>query len=408
MAIYLRGDTWHYDFRYKCRRYRGTTGQKDKKKAEEIECQVRANLLGNATAKQVVAQSLRLLDDGRGFSGFPIDGEKMFEFYIKNSPQKNERLLKKSLYEWETWCKDHKKTNFLEITSKVANAYLEHLRSLSFSDNTIALRVRHVASLMGMLYRHEYVVENPFSRIRLGKVVKRAYDAYTPEELDRINSMATGMNYVIYCVAICTGLRFSDICALRKEHINLKENFLKLKTKKTGSVVKIPLLPKLKTLIEEHLAKDTDSPYLFPELFLEPQKYRREFTLFLQGIGINPFEEQTATNGHTYKATIKGVHSFRHTFVYLAAKNGIPMPLVQAIVGHASEKMTEYYAQHATFDDIKEQMFQKLPDFMKESKSSTNIESQGETPRQKLIEAIDNLAISEIDREIILDLINQI
>lgn len=408
MTIYQRGGIWHYDFRYKGRRFRGSTGQKDKKKAQEVECQVRANLLGNATAKQVIAQSLRLVDDGRGYSGFPIDYDKMLEFYTKNSPQKNIKNLKKSLKEWVSWCKDHNKTNFLEITSKVANAYYEYQKSLEISDNTIALRVRQIAALMTMLYRHEYVVENPFSRIKFSKILKRAYDAYTTEELEKINSTATGMNYVIYCVAICTGLRYSDICELKKEYINLPENYLKLKTKKTGSVVKIPILPKLKTLLEEYLNKNPESSYLFPALRGDANKYRREFTLFLQDIGINPFDEQTASNGHTYKATVKGVHSFRHTFVYLAAKNGIPMPLVQAIVGHANEKMTEYYAQHATFDDIKEQMFQKLPDFLKEGKQTNNIESHGETPRQKLIEAIDNLAISEIDREIILDLINQI
>lgn len=37
------------------------------------------------------------------------------------------------------------------------------------------------------------------------------------------------------------------------------------------------------------------------------------------------------------------MHSFRHTFVSLAANAGIPLEVVRAIVGHASEDMTRHY-----------------------------------------------------------------
>lgn len=36
-------------------------------------------------------------------------------------------------------------------------------------------------------------------------------------------------------------------------------------------------------------------------------------------------------------------HSLRHTFVSLAANAGVPLPVVQSIVGHSSTAMTRHY-----------------------------------------------------------------
>ncbi len=43
------------------------------------------------------------------------------------------------------------------------------------------------------------------------------------------------------------------------------------------------------------------------------------------------------------KSCLVGFHSLRSGFVTLAAEAGIPFPVIQEIVGHASTKMTEHY-----------------------------------------------------------------
>ena len=49
--------------------------------------------------------------------------------------------------------------------------------------------------------------------------------------------------------------------------------------------------------------------------------------------------------------TVKSFHSLRYTFVYLAAEAQVSMPVIVSIVGHASPRMTEYYAAHATLEE---------------------------------------------------------
>lgn len=43
------------------------------------------------------------------------------------------------------------------------------------------------------------------------------------------------------------------------------------------------------------------------------------------------------------KANVYGFHSFRHSFVSFCAKAGVPMPVVQSIVGHGSPAITRHY-----------------------------------------------------------------
>jgi integrase len=47
---------------------------------------------------------------------------------------------------------------------------------------------------------------------------------------------------------------------------------------------------------------------------------------------------------------VKSFHALRHTFVYMAAEAQVPLPIIVSIVGHASPRMTEHYAAHATLE----------------------------------------------------------
>ena len=54
------------------------------------------------------------------------------------------------------------------------------------------------------------------------------------------------------------------------------------------------------------------------------------------------------SEGRSRAVSKKDVHSLRHTFAYLAGCCGIPLPIVQSILGHMSPEMTAHYQEHAT------------------------------------------------------------
>jgi len=81
---------------------------------------------------------------------------------------------------------------------------------------------------------------------------------------------------------------------------------------------------------------------------------------FLDDIGI---DGQVTIGDRTRQTSQKDIHSLRHTFCYLAAIHGVPLPVVQSIVGHIDEAMTRHYAAHAT-DQARAETLAKVPDHL--------------------------------------------
>ena len=69
---------------------------------------------------------------------------------------------------------------------------------------------------------------------------------------------------------------------------------------------------------------------------------------FLEGLGIQTTRKP---KGRTRAVSVKDLHSCRHTFCYYAGLAGIPLAVVQSIVGHMSPEMTKHYSAHASMED---------------------------------------------------------
>jgi integrase len=273
---------------------------------------------------------------------------------------------------------------------------------------------------------------NPFDLPKVKKDTEER-DAFTIEELRAILEAVEDRPKLraLVIIAACTGLRTGDACLLQWEEVDLRGpvGFLRKKTSKTGKTVSVPIMPKLRQLLEELRATDqttadthrkapigqgnlylrgktywhkikihgketrqstgctklndaeawrqarypaneareiikTDNlsfvcPALASQYIDNPSKISRDFSAVLDRLGI---EREKKVAGRSRPHVFKDLHSFRHSFVYLAAESGIPLAVVQGIVGHASQRMTELYANHAT-DKAKMEAVKRLPDF---------------------------------------------
>ena len=74
----------------------------------------------------------------------------------------------------------------------------------------------------------------------------------------------------------------------------------------------------------------------------------------------------------TRAVSIKDLHSCRHTFCYYAGLNGVPLNVVQSIVGHMTPEMTKHYSDHASLE-VKREKMQLLPDFMQMTADSESL-----------------------------------
>lgn len=372
MAVYLRGETFHYDFVVDGKRYRGTTGIKNldknsRKTAEEREISMRSALQNKYSMKIIWEQTRNQL---AGSGQLPVDTKKAWEIFSARAAKNAHEKRKKSYYahidNFIRWIKEkHPEIEDLAlVTEPIAVEYFNHLISLpgaNASKNEKLSTVKRMFSAFGKSYG---IIENPFAEIEFLRASKADREIFSQEELKKIGDNATGWIKSLCLTALCTGLREGDICMLRKSSVNLNTHWLSLTVRKTNRPLDIPLMPALESHILQCYRETPDSEFVFPEL-AEMYQQRRpligvKIKEFLNSIGIENTTKEV--EGYARKVSKKDVHSFRHTFVYLAALNGIPFPLVQSIVGHSSPEMTKIYMDHADRKD-KENYFKQLPQY---------------------------------------------
>ena len=193
---------------------------------------------------------------------------------------------------------------------------------------------------------------------------------FTPDELKTIKENLDDFTRPLFTIAIATALREGDICTLKWSEIDLENMVIRReKMRKTQVGVDIPIMPPLADYLEELKEKRTESgeyaEYVLPlhaEMYLHNRSgvsYRVK--AFLEGKC--HIATTSKPKGRNRAVSVKDLHSCRHTFCYYAGLYGIPMNIVQGIVGHLTPEMTKLYSNHASLEAKREKM-QQLPDFM--------------------------------------------
>lgn len=208
-----------------------------------------------------------------------------------------------------------------------------HPESLSFR-----LQKRVLISFAGHRIGFE---ENPFSHILPLKIGPVRRKIFTPDELDKIFESVPPLWEGPFYVGRYTGLRLGDALTIKWESIEGIPNRsvqqppdftcreISLITRKTKHDVHVPVFPELNPILQKQWKRSRHSEYIFPELaemYLSNQKTKINNMIqnYLQSLGI---VTRIQVEGRSKKQTIKGFHSFRHTFSYDAEqKEFLPPP----------------------------------------------------------------------------------
>ena len=232
---------------------------------------------------------------------------------------------------------------------------------------------------------------NPFTSVLKLDVKAETRDAFTPEELKLIYDNLDDFTRPLFMMAVWTGLREGDICTLKWNEVDLVRRLITRKTRKTKVEVQIPISNQLYSLLAT--TPRTKSEYVFPEhanMYLTNSSgvsYRVKH--FLEGLGI---ETTRTPEGRTRAISVKDLHSCRHTFCYYAGLAGIPLAVVQSIVGHMSPAMTAHYSAHASIEDKRRGM-ERLSFFTQEALPEAKAD---EPERDELRSLADTLPIEQV------------
>ena len=149
----------------------------------------------------------------------------------------------------------------------------------------------------------------------------------------------------LFMVMLYTGLRLGDEACLKWSDVDLARGFVSLvppKTKRCGEKARVrnPITPPLRAMLESCATSKTRKGLVLPDMAHEYEAGRLGgmITKFFRKCGL------ATTKRDGGKAhSVLSAHSFRHTFISIAANAGIQLVTVQSVVGHMSPEMTAHY-----------------------------------------------------------------
>lgn len=218
-----------------------------------------------------------------------------------------------------------------EIDYQFVVSYDKWLRTCGLAHNTRISRLRLLRAMLNEAKKRDLISANPFERFRVQQMVsKKGY--VTRSQLRELEAMRLkGYEEIVrdaFLVGCYTGLRFSDITALRQSHI--KDGWLVIGMQKTKFTVEIPIASlfdgKMMTLVD---------------------KYGGDIGRLTKKIGQNSVVNKTLRPlldavGADAKITF---HGSRHTFATLLGQMGVDISVVSKLLGHRKITTTEIYRE---------------------------------------------------------------
>lgn len=145
----------------------------------------------------------------------------------------------------------------------------------------------------------------------------------------------------VFCFSCATGLRYSDLAQLKREHI--RHNVIRMTAEKTGQRLDIPLNPYSFSILEKYKELHHPLPIISGQKTNEYLKELGELA------GINTPVEKVREYGIKKESVIykkyelMSIHMGRKTFTTLSLEKGMAPQEVMALTGHTTYKAFKRY-----------------------------------------------------------------
>ena len=237
------------------------------------------------------------------------------------------------------------------ISPRDLRAFRDALARAGHSPVTANGALKILASPFNAALRLGYIPVNPCAGVEpLRDDADAEKDVFTPEQVRALIAAAEGDWKGAILAGFFTGLRLRDVTELRWEAVDFKTGLLRVKTRKTGAVVVLPLHPELAAWLREQTRGIGKAP-VFPDLAGRTGGGKSGLSMKFRGImeraGVaGRVLRQRAENSAGRTQSSLSFHSLRHSFNSALANAGVAQELRQKLTGHASAAMNAKYTHH--------------------------------------------------------------
>jgi integrase/recombinase XerD len=196
-------------------------------------------------------------------------------------------------------------------------------RCKGMKSSSINAQISILKSFFGWLQMEEYIPKNPTLILKQTKEPKRVRRAMTDEEVELLKQACiTEREKALIEFLISTGCRLSEVVKINKEDINWHEMSLFV-IGKGDKERKVYFNIKAKILLKKYLESRNDC----------------NSALFVTIREVDKIAERAGFEKSIFP------HLFRHSFATQKLNSGMPLPVLQHIMGHESPATTQIYAE---------------------------------------------------------------
>jgi integrase len=248
---------------------------------------------------------------------------------------------------YKSWVKPYlSDVRLRKLTAQRVQEWLNALAAAGLSASarndarTLLVGALHYAEGVGM------VPKNVASFVQAPKVTRRASDALTKDETDRVLAAARGDRLeALWVLALKYGMRPSEMLALRWEHVDLAAGTLRVaEAKSAAGVRELPLLAGTLDALKAHRKRQAGERLKVGPLWTDSGHV---FTT-LDGRALPRRTFSTAWHALLAKAEVadRRPYAARHSAATLLLEAGVPLEVVSAILGHSGLSITaDVYAR---------------------------------------------------------------
>lgn len=232
-----------------------------------------------------------------------------------------------------------------QVTPSMAEEYCKDL-CLRLSPGTAGRHIAILNRIWKVVGERARCTLDPWTKIKKRSGVSHRRENFTKEQIEAIFAkLEPGTEFHALCtIGRYTGLRLSDAATIKWSSIDFAAGIIELvplKVKKYGKPVRIPIHESLRSVL---VAIPKEGEYVLPKLAGDykrsPSILTTKMAKLLRAVGLETNEK---LDGYVHKVAKYGFHSFRSSFVSMCAEMGVPLSVVQELVGHQSQELTQHY-----------------------------------------------------------------
>lgn len=226
---------------------------------------------------------------------------------------------------------DFIKFNKREINAESIEAFKEHLSiDKGYSKSTIYLYIRALQSFLS------YIGLDSLGHLKAPKRPQKVPNYLMNDEVSKIIASCRNLKErLIVKLLVYTGIRVSELCAIRIQDIDINSKTLKIRNGKGDKdrlvVFSDRVVSDLRMYLGELRESKGKGDFLFPT-----SKSKRVSPVTVERIIRNVVRR----SGIQKKVT---PHTFRHTFATSLLRNGADLRIIQLLLGHSSISTTQIY-----------------------------------------------------------------